>query len=357
MKQTKILLSASLALALCAGCSDETTSTTAYGASQRAANVEAAAECAPALAGQTLFTEEDSGMWLCNGSAWVSMKGSNGQKGDKGPEGEPGEPGNPGSKGRDGTGCSTRDSSDIRYSVVECEDGTSAVRFNPTRGIFSDARDGRQYKWTLINGLVWMAENLDFGTVDSVKKGGVYTRQGQADSTQATKWCYKDSVAKCDTLGGLYQWHTAMALPVACDTTDCAIWIGTAEVNGKKVHRGICPKGWHVPDTADWSHLYVSTVNRQYGGAGQLLTVERGGADAFGFSATAHSGVVGIDGSFGSARDDYFWTATPSISSGRDSVAYEINIWSYGTPSLSRGIVSRYMGQPLRCVKDEGFDD
>ena len=111
MKQTKILLSASLALALCAGCSDETTSVTEYGASHRAATVDAAAECVPALAGQTLFTEEDSGMWLCNGSEWVTMKGANGQKGDKGPEGEPGEPGEPGSKGRDGTGCTARDSS------------------------------------------------------------------------------------------------------------------------------------------------------------------------------------------------------------------------------------------------------
>ncbi|MBO7500199.1 MAG: hypothetical protein J6Z50_06180 [Fibrobacterales bacterium] len=353
MKQTKILLSASLALALCAGCSDETTSTTAYGASQRAANVEAAAECVPALAGQTLFTEEDSGMWLCNGSAWVSMKGSNGQKGDKGPDGEPGEPGDPGSKGRDGTGCSTRDSSDIRYSVVECEDGTSAVRFNPTRGFFTDVRDGRQYGWTLINGIVVMAQSLDFGAMDSIKKEGAVAPQGRSDTAQATKWCPNDSIAYCDSLGGYYQWHTVMALHPACDSTDCKAQIGDVEVNGKKVHRGICPKGWHVPDTTEWKLLSVD--NLRFTSAEQFIAIGVGysaATDEFGFSALQYYAGINTSGQLYWTNESGYWSSSPNTAD---------NLYSFGVDLYStfayKTSLSRKNAMSLRCVKDEGFAD
>ena len=355
MKQTKILLSASLALALCAGCSDETTSVTEYGASHRAATVEAAAECGPELAGQTLFTEEDSGMWLCNGSEWVTMKGAPGERGDKGPDGEPGETGKPGPKGPDGTGCAARDSSDIRYSVVKCEDGTSAVKFNPTRGFFTDPRDGERYNWTLVNGKIWMAENLRFGTMDTVKKGNpaVYTQQGSSDTAHATKWCWKDSTEYCAVKGGLYQWHTAVALHPACDSTDCKAQIGDVEVNGKKVHRGICPKGWHIPDTTEFYSLYRDNPGKvnvlQYAAVGLLP----GATDALGFSSLMSSGIVGTTGTFGSVNYDYYWTTTASGA----SYVYV----AYTTPSVMAMNVDYGYGKKaarsLRCVKDDGFAD
>lgn len=91
--------------------------------------------------------------------------------------------------------------------------------YTPQFGTVRDVRDGRTYKTTVINGLEWMAENLNY-VVDS-------------------SFCYNDDPANCEKYGHLYSWEAAMAL----DTTA----IGIYQVIDGLNYQGICMQGWHIP--------------------------------------------------------------------------------------------------------------
>ena len=96
-------------------------------------------------------------------------------------------------------------------------------------GKITDSRDGQVYPVVTIGDQIWMAANLNYA-VDS-------------------SWCYNDSLEYCEKRGRLYQWHAAMDLPISYihdyfDSKDTV-----------KNHRGICPKGWHVPKEYEFNIL------------------------------------------------------------------------------------------------------
>ncbi len=97
-------------------------------------------------------------------------------------------------------------------------------------GTFVDERDGQTYRMVIIGTQVWMAQNLNFGTMI----GGDRTMR---DDKVFTKYCYNDREANCDVYGGLYQWGEAMQY---------------SRLIGSK---GICPEGWHIPSDSDWKKL------------------------------------------------------------------------------------------------------
>lgn len=78
------------------------------------------------------------------------------------------------------------------------------------------------------DGKVWMRENL------------------------RTKASFGDTAWARDTLpsaGRNYTWAQAMSLDPACDTATCKPF---------GVQRGLCPSGWHIADTTEWSNLTAS---------------------------------------------------------------------------------------------------
>lgn len=108
----------------------------------------------------------------------------------------------------------------------------------------SDA-EGNKYHFRLMpDGKRWMTSNL-------------YTR---ADSSDTCAGGIFDRTADCKTYGRLYRWSDAMALPATCIATEkdaypaCASQI-TAQ------HRGLCPKGWHVASSSEWSDLFLKTAD------------------------------------------------------------------------------------------------
>jgi uncharacterized protein (TIGR02145 family) len=90
-------------------------------------------------------------------------------------------------------------------------------------GIFVDARDNREYRWVTIETQIWMAENLDFETVDG-------------------SYCYNDVAANCETSGRLYTWAAVLNNAAGSDANPSGV-------------NGICPDGWHVPSRAEWQVL------------------------------------------------------------------------------------------------------
>ena len=131
-----------------------------------------------------------------------------------------------------------------------------------------DDRDGQTYKTVKIGDQWWMAENLNYKTDNS--------------------FCYKDKSANCTKYGRHYAWAAAM------DS------VGTWSTNGKGCGyrmtcsptypvRGVCPEGWHLPDTTEWNTLFTAVGGSSI--AGTKLKFMSGwynsgnGTDDFGFSS------------------------------------------------------------------------
>ena len=215
-------------------------------------------------------------------------------------------------------------------------------------GSFKDGRDGKEYKTVTIGLQTWMAENLNYYTKDN-------------DNLVANAWCYKNVEKNCELGGRLYTWTAAMDLPSGYLTASAAEEI-------ESPHQGICPDGWHLPDSTEWYQLsnYVYKVE---GASGQLKskrgwqaystsTVSR---DPYGFSAIPTGAYYGThttpsgDYSQTTFDDDgffaNFWTASEAKKVTGAIYAY----LDYRTTAMgfySTQYNEKDRGFSVRCVKD-----
>ena len=105
-------------------------------------------------------------------------------------------------------------------------------------GTMKDPRDGRTYKTVVVNGQLWMAENLNY-----------------ADNNVGTAVCYSNNLNNCDQYGRLYSRDAAMDDSRCEYLSDCDLGDGPIQ--------GICPDGWHIPsyDEADDLVKFIGTGN------------------------------------------------------------------------------------------------
>jgi uncharacterized protein (TIGR02145 family) len=82
-----------------------------------------------------------------------------------------------------------------------------------------DNRDGQIYNIIQIGGQCWMAQNLNFESVESR--------------------CYSDNLANCNIYGRLYDWETMMNGSSSSNSVPSGV-------------QGICPSGWHIPSDGEW---------------------------------------------------------------------------------------------------------
>ena len=134
-------------------------------------------------------------------------------------------------------------------------------------GSFTDSRGvtTKTYKWVKIGGVKWMAENLNYDTLNST------------DS-----WCYNNQDSYCVEYGRLYNWNTA---------------------------KTVCPTGLHLPDAKEWVWLFSTAVGGD--DVGKKLKATNGwnvngGTDRYGFSALP-GGNRNPDGSFHSVGSFGGW--------------------------------------------------
>ena len=74
--------------------------------------------------------------------------------------------------------------------------------------MFTDERDGKQYKFVEVDDMTWMADNLNYESEGS--------------------WCYEGNADNCNNWGRLYTWNEATE---------------------------VCPDGWHLPNDEEWGKL------------------------------------------------------------------------------------------------------
>ena len=159
-------------------------------------------------------------------------------------------------------------------SALSCRTGSSENKCKFDSLV--DSRDGKTYKTVRIGGQNWMAENLNYETANS--------------------FCY-GSDQSCAKIGRLYTWADAMdsAGEFSLDGFGCGYGPVCTERN--PVH-GICPEGWHLPDSLEWNSLIVAVGGKSE--AGLKLKSDSGwkddhnGLDKFGFSAFPTDGQGGF---------------------------------------------------------------
>lgn len=196
----------------------------------------------------------------------------------------------------------------------------------PKYSYFDDPRDGQRYRTVLLNGQIWMAQNLNYEVLDS--------------------WCYENNPANCEEYGRLYTWQAAMKA---------------------------CPQGWHLPTYSEWFDLAVFYSEHF---DWMKLEIEQNPKRAY--QALIKGGITGFDALLGGLRNSEsgnffglgkygeYWSA--SEAKGRHEVAKVISF--YGGSSnvtlhtFERVFTLKYiigpmfmppnmgMGYSCRCVKD-----
>ena len=209
------------------------------------------------------------------------------------------------------------------------------ARMNPdsSYGTMTDTRDNKTYRTVTIGNQTWMAENLNYA--DSVA----------TPSLKGRSWCYNDVAANCEVAGRLYTWAAAMdSVTTGCgDQMKCSL---TSPV------QGICPNGWHLPDTTDWRILFNALGGQIY--AAQSLKSKSGwankgnGTDSVSFSALPGGYRHYYEGFLQDGRYAYFWCSTDRR---LNIYADYMDMLHYDTAALlEHG--DKVNGLSVRCLKD-----
>jgi len=132
---------------------------------------------------------------------------------------------------------------------------------------FTDDRDGNIYSTVQIGSQCWMTKNINYNNGCSSSLG--YSDVGACG-------CYNNISSNCTDYGRLYQWSAAMN----GSTTDGA--------------QGVCPDGWHIPNSTDWNSLLAHlSANSQYWCGGNSTYVAKAIGSVFGWYSDATSCNVG----------------------------------------------------------------
>jgi uncharacterized protein (TIGR02145 family) len=208
-------------------------------------------------------------------------------------------------------------------------------RMNPesSYGTMTDPRDNKTYRIATIGEQIWMAENLNYA--DSVA----------TPSLKGRSWCYNGVAANCEVAGRLYTWAAAMDSV----TTGCGYEM---KCSLKSPVQGICPDGWHLPDSTDWRTLF-KTLGGQITAA-QFLKSQSGwadkgnGTDSVSFSALPGGYASSYEGFLEDGKYAYFWCSTDRI--GGIFADYMYMLY-YDTAALL-GSGYKVNALSIRCLKD-----
>ena len=182
---------------------------------------------------------------------------------------------------------------------------------------------------------VWMAKNLDVDVPGS--------------------FCHERKIENCSKYGRFYTWTAAMKLSDGYATK-------SAQDSVKRIHRGVCPVGWHIPSIYDFDRLnaYLKDIDDAVGVGTNLKARDvwsetensMAGENGFGFNAFPY-GVMLSDTVSGMDSLTGFWSTAEKDS----ATAF---FWSlrYDSDDLFRDSLGKTVAFPVRCLMDPpGVDE
>ena len=247
--------------------------------------------------------------------------------------------------------CSNGETSMYDTIPVTCQNNkwyATGVEF----GSLTDERDNQTYKTVKIGQQTWMAENLNYAYTEALYRYEV----SMVYEDDSTSWCYKGDPKNCDTYGRLYTWSAAMD-SAAKFTVNAGTKCGYGKTcTPNTPHRGICPEGWHVPDTSEFNTLFKTIGNaavEDSANVGMYLKSTSGWnndntekTDLFGFTVRP-AGIRNAQAQYSNIEKyAYFWTATENIN---DSYFYQFFYWNTFAKLQMR---VKNFSHSLRCIKD-----
>lgn len=157
--------------------------------------------------------------------------------------------------------------------------------YDAKNNTLTDYRDGQVYRTVTIGEQTWMAENLNYAYTDVPYDFGKYT-------SDSTSWCHEDSVSHCVKYGRLYLWSAAMDSVGTWSANGMGCGYGS-KCSPTYPVRGVCPEGWHLPDTTEWRTLFTAVsvqstsgkVLKSTSGWKDHLGENGNGTDVYAFSA------------------------------------------------------------------------
>ena len=315
--------------------------------------------------GKTAYVEDEDSAYVCKKGLWVvddsltkavrpdsenkssssaKAKSSSSKTGDSSSSAKS-------SSSKDSKSSSSDEKNSSSSSVVPTVSVASPCKTetedNCEYGSLTDDRDGQTYKTVKIGEQWWMAENLNYAYTGVPFK----YRDRTSDSTS---WCYYNDAANCAKYGRLYTWAAAMDSVGTWSTNGmgCGYYMECSPTNPV---RGICPEGWHLPDTTEWNALFNAVGGKTT--AGIMLKSTEGwieyygtngnGSDTYSFSALP-AGYMDSHGGCNYERyDAYFWSSTEFNSNS----AYNLYL-DYSRDYAYLDISYKYYGFSVRCLKD-----
>lgn len=212
-----------------------------------------------------------------------------------------------------------------------------------TCGTMTDSRDNTQYLTIQIGNQTWMAQNLKY------EAGTLVTTVVSPSTTEARRYYPNNYDEYVDEYGYLYNWPAAM-------NGD-----NTSNENPSGV-QGICPNGWHLPSSAEWTQLINYLGGNENAGpmlAGQPAAQDQYWTDGTMITQSANFGKSGFNalpaGSFDEDNPSdptiiflgskfFFWSTTTGS-----------NDWAFYNYLGSSGSIidygSKALGYSVRCVK------
>ncbi|MBO5531507.1 MAG: hypothetical protein J5977_03505 [Fibrobacter sp.] len=221
-----------------------------------------------------------------------------------------------------------------RQENVYSMDKSSFFASDVVYGSLTDERDGQVYKTVKIGTQVWMAENLNYA--DSLKD--VVLQDGAS-------FCYDHDDDNCAVGGRFYRWAAAMGLLSKYNNSRA----DTTLLKSSN-HRGLCPEGWHIPDTTEWNTL-IATVGK--GNASALKTTSAWLFDADSIGAATNStgfsaAPTGVNASSGANSQILFCSTYQTYS---DEFRYFS--LSYSSNQLYYGSRDKEYPCFVRCLQDD----
>ena len=188
--------------------------------------------------------------------------------------------------------------------------------------LFTDPRDGKEYRAVGIWDQVWMGENLN------------YTDSVTSPDLEGNRWCYGGDSERCETYGSLY----------SCEAS-----------------KNVCPAGWHLPTYSDWQNLLnfmtLMDVDKDKGlrsnsGWQNYSGESMNGTDVLGFTALPGGAQFELNHSSAEAEQAWFWY--DSECKRRSSEAFVVQAGSsanmVSTSVSGDGDIA--FGFYVRCIKD-----
>ena len=199
--------------------------------------------------------------------------------------------------------------------------------------ILFDERDGQSYKTVKIGNQVWMAENLNIGTIISSTQAGYQ----MSDNDVIERFCWENEVGNCDgengvmKRGGFYEWKEAIQF-----------WDGQPTLPVQ----GICPPNWHIPSLEEWNILFNNYSSKADAAKALLFDGDSG------FAALLTGYRCTMTGGFrASAMTDEFKTYFVVAN---EVDAENIPVLEFATNNISIPFsYSKSLGFCVRCILDD----